>query len=102
MSALWARWRFTVAASMKPPGVIFTPLKRIVAGPFSSAPASPAEEGLLAFTRALLASMLAIVVLSAEVADFTSAVELATSVALLLASAAREFAAAAASRASSI
>src|SRR5271169_6738475 len=38
MSAARERWRLTVAASTNPPGVISTPLNRIVVGPFSPAP----------------------------------------------------------------
>src|SRR5215470_13126027 len=89
---------------MNPPGVMFTPLKRIVVGPLSSAPPWPpgtaAED---AFTAAAFeAAMFATELFSAVVAVFTSADVATASLAFTVASVARELAEAAASRASSI
>src|SRR5215472_11309813 len=95
MSALVARLRKTVAASIHPPGVMFTPLKRMVLGPSSAAFSACAS---LLVTVVLRTSLLAFksltAVLSVAAVVFTSAEELTASTALLLASAARAFAAA--------
>src|ERR1700757_2834982 len=80
-----------------------TPLKRILSGPLSSALASACGVAEGAFTTAaLLAARLAREEFRVDAVVFTSAEVAAASLAFTLASVAREFAAAAASRASSI
>src|SRR5580704_2767892 len=103
MSALSARERKMVAASMKPPGVMLMPLNLIVFGPSSIFFwASACSVATVVLRASLLAFKAVTEELSVAAVDFTSAVVFAASVALTLASAARELAAAAASRASSI
>ena len=103
MSALVARVRVTVAASIHPPGVMLTPLYLIVDGPVSSAFWAAACSVATVVLRASLLAFKSLIVELREMAvDFTSAVVFTASIALVLASAARALAAAAASRASSI
>src|SRR5260370_13073371 len=98
MSPLVARWRKTVSAARKPPGVMLTPLYLIVAGPVSSAFLASACS---VATVVLRASLLAFKALTEEFSEtasgFTSVVEFTASVALGFASVARPLAAAAAS-----
>src|SRR5271169_4668806 len=105
MSPPVAWLREAVSAARNPPGVMFTPLNRIVVGPLSSLPCpgvaatgafgSAAARLLAALAAALLAARFATDVFSVDVVVFTSAEVAAASVAFTLASVAREFAAAA-------
>ncbi len=103
MSPLVARWRKTVSAAMNPTGVMLMPLYLIVEGPVSSAfLASACSLATVVFRTSLLAFKALTDELSETASDFASAVVFTASVAFVLASVARAFAAAAASRASSI
>src|SRR5216684_7404739 len=94
MSAEFARVRVTVSAARNPPGVMFTPLYLIVAGPVSSAFfASACAVATVVRSDSLLTFRSLTVEFSELAALFTSALVLTASAALLLASVARAFAA---------
>src|SRR5437667_11460031 len=93
----------TVSGARNPPGEMLSPLYLMVVGPVSSAFWAAACSVATVVLRASLLAFKSLTVELRETAvDFTSAVVLTASVALVLASAARAFAAAAASRRSSI
>src|SRR6266481_433070 len=90
MSALVARVRVTVAASIHPPGVMLMPLYLIVVGPSSMAfLASDCSVATVVLRTSLLAVKALTVELRETAVDCTSAVVLTASMALVLASAAR-------------
>ena len=109
MSELVARWRVTVSAATKPPGVNVMPLNLIEAGPSSEPPWPPPAFEVVAATlftvevsAALLDFSSATLEVSVASLDLTSVDVFTASTALVEASEARALAAAAASRASSI
>src|SRR6266704_7033732 len=96
-SPLTALWRHTDSAARKPPGVSVMPLILMDAGPVSSAFfASACSVATVVLRASLLAFRSLTVELSDTAVDFTSAVVFTASIALVLASAARAFAAPAA------
>src|SRR5271170_728635 len=111
ISSLKALWRFAVSAATNPPGVMLTPLNRMVSGPLSSWPCPAVATAALPDDAPLPAALLAAALpdarfateeFKADVVVFTSADVAAASLAFTFASFAFEFAEAAASRASSI
>src|SRR5436853_7183210 len=98
MSPLVARLRKTVSAARNPPGEMLMPLYFMVVGPVSSAFwAAACSVATVVLRTSLLAFKSLTVELRETAVDFTSAAVLTASVALVLASGARELGDAAAS-----